>query len=157
MPGLKQTVILAHKYLKQYLLPHRYEPIYSTIQLWHHKTKPTKFCLFIDNFGIKYQSKEDTEYLCNAIGVNYYYTVDFEGKNYCSLRLYWNYKLGYADIDIPKVIPSILKKLNYVLKVSLQYSLYCHTPIQYSRRGTQQMMNNAQLLLLPKDEIKTIQ
>ena len=94
----------------------------------------------VDDFSIKYWSKEDAEHLCNAIGASH-----------------WNYKLGYVDISILKAILSILKKLNHILKVSPQYSLHHHIPIQYSRRDIQQMTNNVQSLLLPKDKIKIIQ
>lgn len=80
MPRLKQAAILAYEYLKRYLLIYRYNLIYSTIRLQYYKTKPIKFCLHVDNFRIKYYSKEDTKHLCNAIGVNYCYTADYKGK-----------------------------------------------------------------------------
>ena len=101
MPGLKQAAILAYRHLKNSLEPFGYEPIQGTVGLWNYRTKPTKFCLCVDDFGIKYQSKEDADHLCNAIGTNFRYTVDREGKNYCGLYLDWNYKLGYVDISMP--------------------------------------------------------
>ena len=58
------------------------------------------------------------EHLYNVLGANYRYTVDHEGKNYCGLILEWNYKLGFIDIAMPKIVPVTRKKLNYILKVS---------------------------------------
>ena len=113
MPGLKQAAILAYQHLKSCLEPFGYEPIEGTFRLWYYKTRLIKFCLCVDNFGIKYQSKSDTEYLFNAIGKNFRFTVDYEGNNYCSLTLKQNYQLGYVDISIPKLISEILKKLNH--------------------------------------------
>jgi hypothetical protein len=62
----------------------------------------------VDDFGIKYWSKEDADHLCNVIGANFRYTVDLEGKNYCGLILDWNYALGYVNIHIPKYVQEIL-------------------------------------------------
>ena len=87
MLGLKQAAILAYQHLKACLEPFGYEPIEGTVGLWHHKTRPTKFCLCVDDFGIKYWSKSDAEHLCNAIGKSFRYIVDYEGKNYCGLTL----------------------------------------------------------------------
>ena len=36
--------------------------------------------MYIDDFGIKYQSKSNAEHLCNAISANFCYTVDKEEK-----------------------------------------------------------------------------
>ena len=54
MPGLKQAAILVYRYLKNSLEPFGYEPIQGTVGLWHHRTKPIKFCLCINDFGIKF-------------------------------------------------------------------------------------------------------
>ena len=105
MPELKQAAILVYQHLKSCLEPFGYEPIEGTGGLWHHKTRPTKFCLYVNNFGIKYQSKSDAEHLFNAIEKNFRFTVDYEGNNYCGLTLKWNYQLEYVDISMPKLIP----------------------------------------------------
>ena len=54
IPELKQAAILAYEYLKNCLEPFWYESILRIINLWYHKTKPIKSCLYVDNFGIKY-------------------------------------------------------------------------------------------------------
>ena len=51
---------------------------------------------------MKYWSKKDTNYLYNAIGTNFRFTVDIERKDYYRLSLKWNYKLGYVDIPMLK-------------------------------------------------------
>ena len=157
MPGLKQAAILAYRHLKNCLEPFGYEPIKGTVGMWHHKSRPTKFCLCVDDFGIKYWSKKDAEHLCEAIGSNFRYTVDYEGKNYCGLNIQWNYKRGYVDIEMPKAIPAALKKLNYTPKVSPQYSPHRHIPIIYGEKGSQQMVDTKHSPLLPKKDVKHIQ
>ena len=155
MPGLKQAALLAYEHLKSSLAPYSYYPIPGTIGLWKHKTRRTIFCLCVDDFGIKYWSKEDADHLCNAIGANFRFTVDWEGTNYCGLSLDWNYSLEYVDISMPKYIPAVLKKLLYVPKVSPQYSPHRHSLIQY---GKQQQIAFIDLSKhLPEKEIKRIQ
>jgi len=87
MPGLKQAALLAYEHFKSSLAPYGYFPIPGIIGLWKHKTHPIIFCLCVDDFGVKYWSKEDADHLCNAIGANFRYTVDWEGSNYCGLSL----------------------------------------------------------------------
>ena len=157
MPGLKQAAILAYRHLKNCLEPFGYEPIPGTVGLWHHKTKPTKFCLCVDDFGIKFWSKEDADHLCNAIGANFKYTVDKEGKNYCGLQIDWNYKRNYVDISMPKSTPDALRKLNHIPKKLPQHSPHKYNPIIYGKKGTQQMATTDTTVPLPQKEIKNIQ
>ena len=78
---------------------------------------------------MKYWSKKDTNYLYNAIGTNFRFTVDIERKDYYILSLKWNYKLGYVDIPMPKYASKTLQKLLYQPKVSQQYLAHKHNPI----------------------------
>ena len=117
MPGLKQAAILAYIHLKNCLEAYGYKPIPGTVGLWGHNKRPTKFCLCVDDFSIKYWSIEDANHLCNAIGANFRYTTDWEGKYYCGLTINWNYALGYVDISMPGYIQEAQKKLDYHEKV----------------------------------------
>ena len=68
---MKQAAILAYNQLKQKLLPHGYSPVIGTVVVWKHNTQQTKFCLCVDNFGIKYYNKVDANHLLQAIGRSY--------------------------------------------------------------------------------------
>ena len=85
MYGLKQAAILSYNLIKKYLAPAGYYPIKESNKLWRHKTKCTIFVLTVDNFGIKYFSKKDTNHLINALKEFYEIIIDCEGKNYCGL------------------------------------------------------------------------
>ena len=52
--GLKQAAKLAREQLIKHLEPYGYSPTKQAPNIWAHKTKPTKFCLCVDDFGIKY-------------------------------------------------------------------------------------------------------
>ena len=155
MPGLRQAALLAYKHLKNSLQPYGYFPVPGTVGLWAHEICLTKFCLCVDDFGIKYWSKEDANHLCNVIGANFRFTVDMEGKNYCGLTLDWNYKLGYVDISMPKYVPAVLKKLLYTPFKSPQYSPHKHNPIQYGNKH--QTVHYDTSIILDKADTKRIQ
>ena len=57
MYGLKQAAILAYDNLKTILKPFGYVPVTRTVGFWKHGTRPTTFCLYVDDFGIKYYTK----------------------------------------------------------------------------------------------------
>ena len=76
MYGLKQAAILAYENLVKNLAKHGYRPIKHTVGLWEHDTRRTKFCLCVDDFGIKYFSKDDAEHLLTALKENYKLTTD---------------------------------------------------------------------------------
>ena len=148
MSVLKQVAILVYRYLKSCLDYFLYKPIKSTIGMRKYKSRGTKFYLCLDDFRTKYQSKEDTECLCNAIGVIIRHAKEHEGNNYCSLHLDQNYKRGCIDISIPKSMPQVLEKFNSMRKISLQHSP--HKYIMHGKRGSKQLVSNDTLHLLPK-------
>ena len=122
MYGLKQAAILAYKHLVNLLEPHGYRPCPNTTGLWKHDTRPTKFCLCVDDFGVKYYSQADANHLLDALKQHYKISVDYEGKNYCGLTMDWNYQQGYVDISMPKYIPAMLKKLQHPSPKAPQYA-----------------------------------
>lgn len=105
--------------------------------MWNYDKLPTKFCLFIDDFGVNYWSKANTEHLCNSAGTNFRHSLDREGSKYYSLTLKWNYKLGFVDTSILKYMPKTLKLLNHKEKVVLQCSPHKYAPIIYGQKGVQ--------------------
>ena len=87
MHDLKKAAILAYDNLQRNLKPFGYTTIIGTVGIWQHETRPIIFCLCVDDFGIKYNSKQDAQHLLDAIGANYKYTYDWTGSNYCELKL----------------------------------------------------------------------
>ena len=57
MYGLKQAAILAFNNLVTNISKVGYRPIMHTLGMWEHKTRRTKFCLCVDDFGVKYFSR----------------------------------------------------------------------------------------------------
>ena len=107
MYGLKQAAILAYNNLQRNLKPLSYTPVIGTVGIWKHETRLPTFCLCVDDFGIKYNIKQDAQHLLDAIGTNYKYTCDWTGSNYCGLTLEWNYESGYVDISMPGYVEKL--------------------------------------------------
>ena len=127
MYELKQAALLAHDHLVKCLAPHGYRPMQNTIGMWEHETRPTKFCLCVDDFGVKYFSKEDADHLLDTLKQYYQITVDWNGKKYCGITIDWNYNSGYVDISMPK----------YILAVRLKFQhkdppKACHAPHEWN-------------------------
>ena len=76
MYGLKQAAILEFDNLVTNLKSRGYTPVPDTIEIFHHVTRRTKFCLCVDNFGVKYYTQEDVMHLIDLLNKNYTYTVD---------------------------------------------------------------------------------
>ncbi|KAL7474998.1 hypothetical protein ACHAW6_000931 [Cyclotella cf. meneghiniana] len=63
MYGLPQTGILTNRLLKQCLATHGYYEVAHTPGLWKHISCPISFTLVVDDFGIKYVSKEHADHI----------------------------------------------------------------------------------------------
>ena len=61
--GLKQAAIIAYNRLIYHMEPHVYCPVTFTTEIWAHKTIGTTFRLFVDDFGVKYFTKDDKNHL----------------------------------------------------------------------------------------------
>ena len=78
---MKQAAWLAYEQLRDRLEPQEYIPDENNPGLWYHTTRRTRFCLCVDDFGIKYFSKEDVDHLLNILRKDYKVSVDWEGGN----------------------------------------------------------------------------
>ena len=98
--GLHQTAILSYDHLCTYLDPHGYSSVESTFGVWKHQTCPICFCVCVDDFCIKYFTKDDADYHLQYIFQHYQYIIDWKGIYYYELILNWNYPDGYVDISM---------------------------------------------------------
>ena len=111
MYGLRQSIILAYQQISTRLQAAVYKPIIGSTGMWKHQARQIIFSLCVNDFGIKYFKKEDTQHLLYTLGNHYTYTVDWAGINLCRLTLDWDYDKGYAYISIPGYVKDAIKKL----------------------------------------------
>ena len=76
MYGLPQAGKIANDKLKLHLAKFGYEPAPITLGLWRHQTRPLQFSLVVDDFGIKYERKEDITHLLDALNTIYKISED---------------------------------------------------------------------------------
>jgi hypothetical protein len=58
---------LGNKRLRRKLAPFGYYKCVETPGLWKHEMRPFTFTLIVDDFGVKYESKDDVDHLIASI------------------------------------------------------------------------------------------
>ena len=71
MDELEQAVVLVYDNLVSTLVTRGYHSIPHTVGLWANKTRPTTFCLCVDDLSIKYFDKADVDHLLHVLGTKY--------------------------------------------------------------------------------------
>ena len=59
MYGLEQAGLIENELLANVLAKHGFNQTSHTTGLWRHQTKPIQFALVLDDFGIRYENKQD--------------------------------------------------------------------------------------------------
>ena len=102
--------------------------------LWEHDTRPTKFCLRVDDFWVKYFSTADADHLLNSLRQHYKISVDWAGPDYCGLSIKWNYAKRYVDISMPGYITSTLECLQHPKPARPQHAPHQWTQLAYGQK-----------------------
>jgi hypothetical protein len=91
MYSLPQAGILAQELLEQCLNTHGYRQSPTTPGLWRHDYRPISFTLCVDNFGIKYVSREHAKHLASILSKHYKCLHDWDGQWYLGMTINWDY------------------------------------------------------------------
>jgi hypothetical protein len=102
--------------------------------LWTHDTRPTKYCLCVDDFRVKYFCDEDADHLLTSLRAHYKISVDWEGKNYCALSIKWNYANKYVDVSMPGYIAATLDRLQHSIPLCPQFAPHQWTQPAYGQK-----------------------
>ncbi len=103
----------------------------DTLGLWKHESQPLTFTLVVDNFGVKYENKEDVDHLIASIKSTYKLTEDWTGNLYCGISLDWDYVNRTVDISMPGYIKKKLQEYNHMLPEQMQAYPYTPAPKKY--------------------------
>ncbi len=118
--GLPQAGILANKRLRRKVVLFGYYECVETLGLWKHETRPLTFTLVVDDFRVKYESKDDMDHLNAIIKSTYKVTKDWTGNLYCGISLDWDYINRTVDISMPGCIKKKLQEYNHALPRCMQ-------------------------------------
>ena len=69
--GLKQVAIIAYNQIILYMESHGYYPVPFTTGLWTHKTIKTKKISCVDDFGVKYFSRDYSYHILDSLKNQY--------------------------------------------------------------------------------------
>jgi hypothetical protein len=122
--GLPQAGILAKKHRRCKLDPFGYYKHVNTLGLWYHESRPISLTLVVDNFGIKYKTKDDINHLIGAIKSTYTVTEDWTGNLHCSITLNWDYENRMVDILMLGYIEKKLQEYRHLKLTCIQNCPY---------------------------------
>ena len=131
MYGLPQAGRIANDQLREHLEKHGYVHSNVTNGLWTHKTRDTVFTLVVDDFAVKYTSKENIDHLFSALKEIYRITIDWEGKHFIGIDLNWDYDARTCELSMPDYVRKALERFMH------KHTKKQHAPSKYIvRYGT---------------------
>ena len=77
---LLQAGQLAHNHLVVHLAPYNYALVKHTLGLWIYKSNGIVFTLVVNDFGIKYSSETQLQYLIDVLKSKYTITTNISGS-----------------------------------------------------------------------------
>ena len=122
MYGLPQAGCLVNDQLIELLAPHRYCPEPLTPGLWRRDTRDIVFSLVVDDFGVRYTSRDDADHLLATLATKYQLSTDWTGARYCELTLKWDFHARTCDVSMPGYIERTLQRFQLPKPTKLEHS-----------------------------------
>ena len=101
--------------------------------MWKHTLGKTKFCLCVDDFGVKSFPEDDKQHFLTTLKKYYDISVDETGSNYLGLTIDWHYQQGFVDISMPGYIPKLQFCLNHPAPAHPQHAPHKWTQPAYGK------------------------
>lgn len=134
MYGLPQAGSNSHDELEKRLNKEGYFKSHLVPALWKHKTRPTQFVLIVDDFGIKYFSKDDLDHLADTLKKYYDVKVDPDGKELVKIELDWDYTNKKVHLSMKPYLDKSLRQFDNVVPTKRQHSPYPHVEPKYGAK-----------------------
>ena len=134
MYGLPQAGSNSHDELEERLNKEGYYKSPLVPALWKHKTRPTQFVLIVDDFGIKYFTKDDLDHLADTLKRYYDVKVDPEGKELVKIELDWDYTNKKVHLSMKPYLDKALQQFGNVVPSKRQFSPYPHVEPKYGAK-----------------------
>lgn len=153
MYGLPQSGLLAQQRLVKHLSVHGYTET-STPCLFRHHSTGTVFALVVDDFGIKYTTREGADHLIRTLNLLYDIKIDWVGRTYVGFTITFDPLLRTVALSMPGYINKILKRFN--ISPSARASTPAvYTPPSYGNPSQKPACDTT--APLDPDDIKTLQ
>ena len=119
--GLPHAGLITQKCINAHLLKFGYYKCKYTPVVYDHKIRTTTFTLVMDDFGIKYNTKEDATHLLNCLRLLYDITIYCTYTLYIGLTLRWDYIRRIVCLSIPGYIEKTLHRFCVSVSPELQH------------------------------------
>lgn len=106
----------------------------TTPGFWCHRWRPVSFVLIIDDFGIKYVSKQHAGHLLAALHHNYNVTTDWTGSKFAGIDFAWNYPARTIRLTMNGYISKVLLKYSHQGPNKPQYVPHACRAITYGTK-----------------------
>ena len=136
MYGLPQAGRIANDELLPHLAKHGYHQSKHIAGLFTHETRPIKFCLVVDDFGVQYVGKEHANHLVQVLESKYVCTLDWEGKTFCGITLEWDYVNRTVDLSMPGYVEKALQRFQHTKPKRAQHSPSPYTEPVYGANSS---------------------
>ena len=154
--GLPQAGKLFNDLLTTRLEAAGYIQAQNTPGLWSHKTRPIRFCLVVDNFGVEYVRDKNAIHLIDTLKQYYNIEEEWDGTNFLNIDLEWNYKHCTCHLSMKNYIEEVRVRYGHKKTTKPQYSPHKHMPHTYGAK-TQLAKPQDTSDLVPEDKVKWIQ
>ena len=93
--------------------PFGYKPCQYTPGLREHKTRDIKFCLVVDDFGIKYTNDNNLQHILSYLHFFFTILVDMKGDLFCGITLKWDYSKQTFQLSMPDYVRLALERFQH--------------------------------------------
>lgn len=153
MYGLPQSGLLAQQRLVKHLSVHGYTET-STPCLFRHHSNGTVFALVVDDFGIKYTTRDGADHLIRTLNLLYDIKIDWVGRTYVGFTITFDTILRTVALAMPGYINKILKRFN-ISPTARASTPAVYTPPSYGNPSQKPACDITDPL--DPDDIKTLQ
>ena len=151
--GLPQAGLLAQQRLIAHFAIHGYHET-RTPRLFRHVSNGTDFTLVVDDFGIKYSTKQGAQHLIDTLRLLYIIKIDWTGSTYIGFTIKFNVPKHTVSLTMPGYIAKVLQR--FAVPISLGASSPAiYSPPSYGSRDHRITID--QTPPLSPTEIKTLQ
>jgi hypothetical protein len=118
--------------------------------LFTHAERNLTFALIVDDFGVKYTSKADAEFLIEVLSKRYELTIDWTGSTFSGMHIDWDYDKGTCDISMPVYVEKALGAFAHPKPTRPQDAPHPYTKPDYGAK-IQMTKHNESEPLQPKE------
>ena len=110
MPGINQAGRITSGRRTKNLERNGYALVPHTPSLWRHHTSYLLLPLVVDDFGIKYTRKGDSDHLLKSLWEDYEITENWTGEKYLGLTIKWDHVNRNLSVSMLGYVKSALLK-----------------------------------------------